>query len=401
MIVACHALLNFLRPQQKPFVIVNQIMKNNMHFPTTYAAIQKRLKTITPTEYGKTRNFTDGAVTHLSPYISRGVISTKQVLELVLKNEDIKPYSVYKFIQELAWRDFFQLVYKALGDELLKDITYKQPNARYKQMPAAVYQANTGIQALDDLIRTLYNTGYMHNHVRMYTASVTCNVGNTYWLQPSQWLYYHLLDGDIASNTCSWQWVAGAFSWKQYFCDQNNINRYTHTSQADTFLDVPYPQLVKMDMPGVLKKRMVLKLITPLPETKKPAIDIRLPTLVYNSYNLDPLWRKKEKANRILLLEPSHFKKFPVNQKVIDFIIALAANIKGIQIFTGEIKAITALYKKDGIEAPPIISKEHPSSVHYPGIKDERDWMFPEITGFHKSYSAYWKKADKLLKAMK
>jgi deoxyribodipyrimidine photo-lyase len=376
-------------------------MKNKIHFPTTYAAIKKRLEGIKPSEYGKTRNFVDGAVSYLSPYISRGVISTKQLLELVLKTEDIKPYSVYKFIQELAWRDFFQLVYKALGDDILKDITHQQPHAKYKQMPAKVYNAATGIEALDDLINTFYDTGYMHNHVRMYTASVTCNVGKTYWLQPSKWLYYHLLDGDIASNTCSWQWVAGSFSWKQYFCDQNNINRYTHTSQADTFLDVPYPQLVKMEVPEVLKTPINLKLITPLTETKQPVIDTRLTTLIYNSYNLDPLWRKEEKANRILLLEPSHFKKFPVSQKVIDFIIALSKNIKHIQIFTGDIKVITSLYKKVGITEPPIISKEHPSCVHYPGTKDERDWMFPEITGFHKSYSAYWKKADKLLKAMK
>ncbi|MEO7802665.1 MAG: FAD-binding domain-containing protein [Ginsengibacter sp.] len=376
-------------------------MKNIILFPTKYADINERLKAIKPDQYGKTRNFVDGAVSQLSPYISRGVISTRQVLNLVLQTEDIKSYSVYKFIQELAWRDFFQLVYRALGDNIFKDITYKQPHAKYKQIPAAVYNATTGIQALDELINTFYETGYMHNHVRMYTASVTCSVGKTYWLQPSRWLYYYLLDGDIASNTCSWQWVAGSFSWKQYFCDQNYINRYTHTSQAETFLDVPYPDLVKMDVPEVLKKHIILKLLTPLPETKQPVIDTKLPTLVYNSYNLDPLWRAKEKANRILLLEPSHFKKFPVGQKVVDFIIALSGNIAGLQIFTGEIKAITLIYKKAGATEPPIISKEHPSCTHYPGTKDERDWMFPEITGFHKSYHSYWKKADKILKEMK
>ncbi|WP_301927005.1 FAD-binding domain-containing protein [Ferruginibacter sp.] len=376
-------------------------MATKKHFPTSYAAIVKRMKSIKPTQYGNTRNFIDGKVTWLSPYISRGVISTKQVLDLVLKQQDIKPYGVYKLIQELAWRDFFQLVYKSLGNDILKDITYKQPNAKYKSMPYAIQHATTGITVLDELLGRFYNTGYLHNHVRMYMASITCNVAKTYWLQPSRWLYYHLLDGDIASNTCSWQWVAGAFSWKQYYCNQDNINRYTHTLQKDTFLDKPYDVLVKMDIPEGFKKRTTLTLTTTLPKTITPKINTALPTLIYNSYNLDPLWRKKEKANRILLLEPSHFKQFPVSDDVITFITGLAENIKGIQIFSGEVKALTAFYKKTGVTDPVFISKEHPSCTHYPGIKDERDWMFPEITGFHKSYSAFWKKADKLLKAMK
>ncbi|MDN3655392.1 FAD-binding domain-containing protein [Ferruginibacter paludis] len=376
-------------------------MATKKHFPTSYAAIVKRMKRIQPMQYGNTRNFIDGKVTWLSPYISRGVISTKQVFDLVLKQQDIKTYGVYKLIQELAWRDFFQLVYKSLGNDILKDITYKQPNAKYKSMPYAIQHATTGITVVDELLERFYNTGYLHNHVRMYIASITCNVAKTYWLQPSRWLYYHLLDGDIASNTCSWQWVAGAFSWKQYYCNQDNINRYTHTQQKDTFLDKPYDVLVKMDMPEVFKKRTTLKLTTTLPKTTTPQINTALPTLIYNSYNLDPLWRKKEKANRILLLEPSHFKQFPVSDDVITFVTGLAANIKGIQIFSGEVQALTAMYKKAGVSDPVFISKEHPSCNHYPGTKDERDWMFPEITGFHQSYSVFWKKADKLLKAMK
>lgn len=373
-------------------------MKRKLDFPTAYAAIKKRMHTIKPTQYGKTRNFTDGAVTYLSPYISRGVISTKQVFDLVLKN-DIKEYSVKKFIQELAWRDYFQLVYKELGDKLMQDITYQQKGAKYKRMPAAIYNAATGIIALDEEIEIFFNTGYMHNHVRMYTASVTCNVAKTYWLQPSQWLYYYLLDGDIASNTCSWQWVAGTFSWKKYYCNQANINRYTHTEQKNSFLDLAYETLVKMDVPEILQQRKILKLKTRLPKTSKPVINISKPTLVYNSYNLDPLWRKKENVNRVLLLEPSHFKKFPVSDAVIAFIIALSKNIKGIQVFTGEIKSLSDTYIKTGLK-PAIISKEHPSCMHYPGIKDDRDWMFPEIGGYYKSYSAFWKKAEKQLKAI-
>lgn len=371
-------------------------MKPKTKFPVQYAAIIKRMHSIKPQKYAGTRNFINGNVSYLSPYISRGVISTKQVMEFV-QQQDLKPYLVSKFIQELAWRDYYQLVYKELGDALLKDIKHKQPGVVHKQLPEAIYKADTGIEAIDELIQNFYETGYMHNHMRMYTSSITCNIGKVYWLQPSRWLYYHLMDGDIASNTCSWQWVAGTFSSKKYYCNQANINRYTASKQEETFLDKPYGVLVKMDIPKVLNKTVKLTLKTKLPKTELPKIDTTKPTLLYSSYNLDPVWRKDEKVNRVLLLEPSHFKKFPVNEKVIEFVIGLSKNIKGIQLYCGEVKDIEAIYKADKQKAN-FISKEHPAFTHYTGIKDERDWMFPELTGYYKSFSQFYKKAYKLLK---
>ena len=371
-------------------------MKPKTNFPVQYKAIIKRMQSIKPDKYAGTRNFTNGNVSYLSPYISRGVISTKQVMEHV-QQQGFKPYLVSKFIQELAWRDYFQLIYKELGDKLLTDIKQKQPGYIHKQLPAAIYKAQTGIKALDELIENFYETGYMHNHVRMYTASITCNVAKVYWLQPSQWLYYNLMDGDIASNTCSWQWVAGSFSHKKYYCNQDNINRYTLSEEKETFLDKPYGELVKMAVPEVLNNTIKLSLKTKLPATALPAIDTTKSTLIYNSYNLDPLWRKDEDVNRILLLEPSHFKKFPVNNKVIEFVIALSKNIKKIQLYCGEIADLQKLYQNNN-KKENFISKEHPAFTHYPGIKDKRDWMFPEITGYYKSFGQFYKKAVKLLK---
>jgi deoxyribodipyrimidine photo-lyase len=72
---------------------------------TNYNEILKQLDQIKPLEYARNRNFIDGSVTRLSPYISRGVISTKQVLNHVLK-KGFSPKKIEKFIQELAWRDY-------------------------------------------------------------------------------------------------------------------------------------------------------------------------------------------------------------------------------------------------------------------------------------------------------
>jgi deoxyribodipyrimidine photo-lyase len=117
-------------------------------------------------------------------------------------------------------------------------------------------------------------------------------------------------------------------------------------------------------------------------------LDRNLPTLVYNSYNLDPHWRKTEQANRILLLEPSHFKKFPVSEKVLKFVIELSTNNEGIQCWVAEIDELTKL-----VDGNTIISKEHPAFMHYPGAKDERDWLFPAVKEYFPSFSTYWKKA--------
>jgi deoxyribodipyrimidine photo-lyase len=359
----------------------------NEQFPTDYKSILARIDKADPPAYSRTRNFTDGAVSYLSPYISRGVIGIKQIRDVVLSRQ-LKPYQTERFIQELLWREYWQRVWQDLGDDLFTDIRHPQPDVSNHQMPSAIDEAATGINILDNLISNFYKTGYMHNHVRMYTAAICCNIAKSHWLQPSRWLYYHLLDGDLACNILSWQWVAGSFSFKKYYCNQDNINRYTHTDQKGTFMDLTYGELVKMQVPEILFKTKISEFHTKLPETPKPVIDKELPTLIYNSYNLDPEWRKKENVNRVLLLEPSHFNKHPVSEKVLNFILGLSDNITGIQIYTGEFNDLKAL-------CADIIFKEHPAFRHYKGTEASRDWIAPEVTGFQKSYFTFYKKVIK------
>lgn len=360
-------------------------------FPTDYDSIIERINQIEPIHYRKTRNFIDGAVTYLSPYISRGVISVKQVQEATLAR-GFNTATVEKFLQELAWREYFQRVLQAKGDTLFTDIKQPQHNVVHHQMIEAVVNATTGINSIDHLINQFYTTGYLHNHVRMYVASTVCNIGKAHWLMPSRWMYAHLLDGDLASNTCSWQWVAGTFASKKYYCNQENINRYTHSHQQNTFLDMPTDLLPNTSVPTVLETIMHWKLETLLPSLPTPCIDVSKPTLIYNSYNLDPLWRKTDDVNRVLLLEPSHFRRFPVSETVIKFIISLSKNIPDIQLVVGEISDVQALYKNAVEIGKVFISKEHPVFTHYPGIKDERDWIYPLVTGYYPSFFSFWKR---------
>ncbi|MEJ8819759.1 FAD-binding domain-containing protein [Lacibacter sp. H407] len=361
-------------------------------FPAEYAAILERIENVDPVRYGKTRNFIDGDVTYLSPYISRGVISVKQVKEIVLQ-KGYKPYQVEKFLQELAWREYFQRVWQAKGTAAINTaLKQEQLDAKHTQMIGCVANAATGIEAIDEQISKLYDTGYMHNHARMYTASIVCNIGKAHWQQPSKWMYYHLLDGDLASNNCSWQWVAAAFSSKKYYCNQENINKNCNSNQRNTFLDKSYEELPEMDIPDALQQTVALSLHTELPTAAAINIDPSKPVLIYNSYNLDPNWRKEEDVNRILLLEPSHFTNYPVSGKVLQFILDLSKNIEGIQLFVGELNELMQLAGN-----AVIISKEHPAFEHYTGTKDSGDWMFPQVTGYFNSFFSYWKKCERYL----
>ena len=370
--------------------------ESSISFPVDYSSILERISQIDPVHYGKTRNFIDGAVTYLSPYISRGVISGKQVQDSVLAKGHL-PLAIEKFLQELAWREYFQRVWQVKSEALFADMKQTQAEVIHQQMTSAVADASTGITAIDDQILELYKTGYMHNHVRMYVASISCNIGKAHWLAPSRWMYYHLLDGDLASNTCSWQWVAGTFSSKKYYGNQENINKYTRTHQSRSFLDMPVEQLPGAPLPGVLQSTVDLTLTTRLPKVPPPIVDATKPTLIYNSYNLDPLWRKEEEVNRVLLLEPSHFEKFPVSEKVLQWIIRLSGNIPHCQLMVGEVAELEAYYPHSALAQSVLVSKEHPAFDYYPGIKDPRDWMYPEVAGYFHSFFSYWKKCATFL----
>ncbi len=361
-----------------------------MEFVTNYKEILSLLDKLQPVRYAKTRNFINGDVSYLSPYISRGVISLAQIKNKVLQLN--KPCAVQKFLQELAWREYWQRVWQNKGDAIFSDLKYPQQQVQHKQMITAVQNATTEIKIIDELITDFYATGYMHNHVRMYVSSIICNVAKAHWHTPSQWMYYNLLDGDIASNTLSWQWVARSFSSKKYFCNQENINRYTNSNQVHTFLDTSYEELVDAPIPNILQQTENLFLTTTLPQTNLPIINNELPLFIYNAYNLDPLWHSNKKGNRILLLEPSHYKQFPVSKKVIDFVIALSKNIEDIQIFTAEFETLQQLYNGSSI-----YFKKHPAFTHYKGIDEDYHWLFPQVSGYYPSFFTYFKKCEKYL----
>jgi deoxyribodipyrimidine photo-lyase len=343
-------------------------------------------------QYGRTRNFLQGSVTALSPYISRGIISTRMVMERVIGG-GYNPYRHEKFLQQLAWRDYFQRVLQSKPD--LDHVPIKQPQLSLRNdihvIPTAIVHGSTGVVAIDQAIQQLYTDGWMHNHARMYVASLVTNIGGYSWQTGGRWMYYHLLDADIASNYCSWQWISGAFSSKRYLANQDNINKYSGSRQSGSFLDTSYETLELMDVPPVLLDNNSLDVKTSLPEGDGPLKELNYPVALYNMYNLDPKWHQGKDMHRVLLLEPSHFDAFPVSEKVLAWVMGQAALIPEIHVFVGEFSQ----FVKDHPRAD-IVYKEHPI-FNYHGTMESRDWMFPEVTGYFPSFFGYWKRCQKYL----
>ena len=167
--------------------------------------------------YAAGRDFPHMAATsRLSPHLRFGEISARQVwhaAQAVAQTDHTRQAAVDKFLSELAWRDFsyHQLYHRA-------DIATVPMQEKYAGMAwrssksdlTAWQQGQTGIPIVDAGMRELWETGYMHNRVRMLAASLLTKNLLIDWRVGEQWFWDCLVDADIANNPASWQWVAGS-----------------------------------------------------------------------------------------------------------------------------------------------------------------------------------------------
>ena len=187
-----------------------------------------QLDRVQPSRYAKTRNRLDGAVSGLSPYIRHGVLSLSEVRRAALVRS---PSGATKFIQELAWRDYWQRVYGQIGRGIWRDRgPYKtglQAREYARDLPDDIANGVTGLACIDAFARELRDNGYLHNHARMWVAAYIVHWRRVRWQAGARWFLSHLLDGDPASNNLSWQWVASTFSHKPYYFNRQNVERNT------------------------------------------------------------------------------------------------------------------------------------------------------------------------------
>lgn len=343
-------------------------------------------------QYGKTRNFLNGNITKLSPYVSRGVISSKEIFDIILKKYSLK--EAEKFLQQVIWREYFYRVWEAHGDDVFSDLDRNQEEFKYSSIPDSVLAFYTGVEAIDKGVQDLYRIGYIHNHTRLYIASLIGNVGKYHWLFPAKWMYYHLLDGDIASNMLSWQWVVATRSNKKYFANQDNINHFSGTNQVGTFLDKDYEELMNSEVPAILMENYPLDLKTILPDIDFTSFKKGEKVVLHNSYTLNPEILKEEvSVKHLLLLEPDHYEKYPVSAKVLDFTIELAkSEFSDIIIRVDNFSSLRKDYPDVEFHF-----EDHMTTKHYKGINHTKT-MISEKDAPLNSFFKFWNYHLKLWK---
>ena len=180
-------------------------------------------------KYSRDRNYDFGPenrenISMLSPYLRHRVITEEYVINKCLEIYPIK--KIEKFIQEILWRTYWK-GWLELRPEVWKD--YKDfINNDINHDITRVTSCDTNIECFDIWTKELINHGYLHNHTRMWYASIWIHTLGLPWQLGANFFMKHLLDGDPASNTLSWRWVAGLQTrGKSYLASYSNISKFT------------------------------------------------------------------------------------------------------------------------------------------------------------------------------
>ena len=188
--------------------------------------------------YAKSRNFDFGPkrrgnVSMLSPYLRHRLLLEAEVLETSLEKNSLA--SIEKFAQEVVWRTYFKgwlehrpAVWADYRTSTRRLIESLDRNGGLRKRYESAIAGRTGIECFDAWVSELEATGYLHNHARMWFASIWIFTLQLPWQLGADFFYRLLLDGDAASNTLSWRWVGGLHTvGKFYLASASNIERFT------------------------------------------------------------------------------------------------------------------------------------------------------------------------------
>ena len=208
------------------------------NFPATRSNALSRLAQFAPYAghaYASGRN-TDpgpdqpGAVSKLSPYLRYRLITEQEIVGAALGQHSMA--AAEKYVQEVLWRTYWKgwlEMRPSVWAQFQQERAHQRgsfPNARAIRTAEA---GETGIEGFDDWARELIQTGYLHNHARMWFASIWIFTLRLPWALGADFFLRHLVDADAASNTLSWRWVAGLqTAGKTYLATSDNIARYTN-----------------------------------------------------------------------------------------------------------------------------------------------------------------------------
>ncbi|MFM7035883.1 MAG: FAD-binding domain-containing protein [Planctomycetia bacterium] len=326
------------------------------------SAALERLASVDPAAYARTRNHVGGAVTRLSPWLRHGVLSLAEVRDAALARAS-RPGDADTLISELGWRDYWRQVQASIGSRIRDDIEPPAARARHAErldtMPRDVLEARTGMVCIDAFIRRLHDSGWLHNHERMWLASWLVHVRGIRWQAGADWFLSHLVDGDPASNHLSWQWVAGTFSAKPYLFNRENLERFTDHEHC-----VACPLLGSCDVEGSyddLAQRCFIDAgapplrpplrIPPAPPWRPGVLDPSGRPLVWLTLDslaaTSPAAARHPDAPRLFVLDPCWLDNERPSLKRLAFVADCLAEIGTVEVVLGSPRSTLPVIARD------------------------------------------------------
>ena len=186
--------------------------------------------------YARDRNFDFGPekrsnTSCLSPYVTHGILSENEIIKLSLKQYSFT--KIEKFVQEVLWRTYWKGWLErrpSVWKDFINDLKYLKVDYESDKNLKAAISGNTDIDCFNDWVHELKETGYLHNHTRMWFSSIWVFTLDLPWQLGAEFFMRYLKDGDPASNTLSWRWTAGIQTkGKNYVAQEWNIKKFTNS----------------------------------------------------------------------------------------------------------------------------------------------------------------------------
>ncbi len=218
--------------------------------------IQKNLH-----EYSKLRNFDFGPekrsnVSCLSPYITHGIISEQEVIKKSLSKYSFPKNE--KFIQEVLWRTYWKgwlELRPNVWTDYLIELNKIQEEFKHNQNYKNAIDGKTNIECFNHWVIELKQNNYLHNHTRMWFASIWIFTLELPWQLGAEFFMQHLYDGDSASNTLGWRWVAGVQTQgKHYLASEWNIRKFTNNRYNNIKLKENAPPKISEKTYSIIKQ---------------------------------------------------------------------------------------------------------------------------------------------------
>ena len=346
-----------------------------MNFETSRAkAIEKldRFVERNLSDYSKLRNFDFGHnkrdnVSCLSPYITHGVLNEVEILKKSLAKSSFSKNE--KFIQEVLWRTYWK-GWLELRPSVWSDYIISLNNIREKYREDPNYlkaiEGKTNIECFDEWVKELKTYNYLHNHTRMWFASIWIFTLDLPWQLGAELFLKHLYDGDAASNTLGWRWVAGIQTQgKHYLASEWNIKKFTNNRFQNIKLNENAPPKMTDKTYSIIKNDFI-----------NPEISEDKTLVIFeNNLSFENSDFKEFKFDKIILaVNSNEFRNIKLSDNVIKF------KSKLINDQLERIKSLSINCEKVSIDKLKDIKSDF--YILYPSVGENLDFVLSNLNNY-------------------